>query len=95
MNISVQTNAHGGHIIVYIINSNGIRILTVTDNDQGSCTLVPGFTYRFEFHVWGAQSANYQIQAIVTPVNNGFQPFNWERSYDGAHQDMGGFYFNL
>lgn len=95
MTISIQTSTDSGHIIVYVINSNGVRILSVSDNGQGSCDLVPGFTYRFEFHIWGAQSADYRIHAEVNPVSTGFLPFDWERHYNGPHQDMGGFYFNL
>ena len=95
MQLSIQTKTDGGHIIVYIINSNGVKLVTVRDEGEGSCDLVPGFTYRFEFHVWGAQSADYLIKAKIAPPNPNFEDFNWERHYDGPHQDMGGFYFSL
>lgn len=93
MNLSIQTAAEGGHVIVYVINSHGVRILSVTENNQGSCTLVPGANYRFEFHVWGADSASYEIHASVNPSSAGFEPFDFQRPYQGPHQDMGGFYF--
>lgn len=95
MIINVQTQTQGGHVIVYIINSNGAKILSVRDNSQGSCQLAPGYTYRFEFHVWSSQEADYLIQASVTPPTNSFPDFNWQRHYGEPHQDMGGFYFSI
>jgi hypothetical protein len=95
MNLSVQTTAQGGHLIVYVVNSNNARILTLRDNQQDNVTLAPGFTYRFEFHTWGSEPADYEIHASVNPSNAGFRDFNFARHYDHPDQDMGGFYFTL
>ena len=93
MVISISTSVKNGHLILYLINSNGIKILTLRDNDSASSMVVPGQTYRFEWHVWSAQTSDYQIAASVTPTPVSFPPFNLTRTYNGPHQDMGGFYF--
>jgi hypothetical protein len=95
MNLTIQTQARGGHLIVYVVNSNNVKILTLRDTEQGNINLAPGFTYRFEFHMWAPQPADYEIHASVNPSNNGFPDFNFTRHYDDPQQDMGGFYFTL
>ena len=95
MKITISTNAKGGHLICYLINSNGIKILSLKDTDTATCMLVLGNTYRFEWHVWSATKADYKIDAIVVPVCVGFPDFNWKKNYKDSHQDMGGFYFTV
>ncbi|HRQ30212.1 MAG TPA: hypothetical protein PLU49_09090 [Saprospiraceae bacterium] len=95
MNISIRTQADNGHLILYLINSNGIKILTLRGNENGNCTLVTGHTYRLEWHVWSPTSAYYSINALVETPELGSPPFEWEKSYESPHQDMGGFYFTV
>ena len=95
MNISITTIANNGHLILYIIDSSGLTILQLKDFDSGSVMLVPGHTYRFEWHVWSPSDAEYTIQATVNPDNPGFAPFDFFKQYTGAHRDMGGFYFTV
>lgn len=95
MTISIETTVNNGHLILYLINSNGVKIMTLRDNANNSCMLVPGQTYRFEWHVWSNQEANYTIKAAVEPSVNGFPPLNWQREYNSPHNDMGGFYFSV
>ena len=95
MDISIQTTANNGHLILLLINSSGVTILTLRDSDKGDIMLVPGQTYRFEWHVWSATAADYEIDASVAPASHGFPPFNWKKSYPNADTDMGGFYFTL
>jgi len=94
MTISITTTATGGHLILYLINSNNIRILELHDSDSRQCMLANG-TYRLEWHVWSPHNASYSIQASISPPNPGFPPFNFQRNYQGSHQDMGGFYFTI
>ena len=95
MNLSIATTAVGGHMILYVIDGSGATILKLTDFDSGTVILMPGHTYRFEWHVWGTTDADYGIQAIVDPDNPGFSPFNYAKQYTGAHRDMGGFFFTV
>ncbi|MBX7124132.1 MAG: hypothetical protein K1X47_00445 [Cyclobacteriaceae bacterium] len=95
MILEVTTQAHQGHVLLYIINSNGAKILTLPDSSTASCMLVPGNTYRLEWHLWSAQEADYHLQAKVTPKNAGFPPFDLQRRYKEAAQDFGGFYFTV
>jgi len=95
MDIQIETQAQGGNLIVYVINSNNAKILTVRDNGQGSCNVVPGYNYRIEFHLWGPDSGDYSIQSKVNPANAGFLDLNFQKHYNGPHQDMGGYPFTL
>ena len=95
MKISISTTAKNGHLICHVINGNDVKILSSRDSDSKECMLASGMKYRFEWHVWSSTSAEYKIEADVIPTTPGFPPFNWDKSYDGAHQDMGGFYFTV
>ncbi len=95
MKIDISTAANGGHLICYLMNSNSIKMLTLKDGETGNCSLVPGNTYRFEWHVWSDTNANYAIKAKVDPANIGFPDFDWKKQYDKPLQDMGGFYFSV
>ena len=95
MKITISTTAKDGHLICYLINSNNITILSLKDIDSKNCMLVPGKTYRFEWHVWSPTNAEYKINADVSPANSGFPDLNWEKKYVESHQDMGGFYFSV
>jgi hypothetical protein len=93
MLLTLNTTASNGQLILYIINSNGAKILTLKNNDHGTCLLVPGYTYRMEWHTWSPDSADYHIDAGVDSANPGFPPFVFDKSYDGPSSDLGGFYF--
>jgi hypothetical protein len=96
MTITVQTQANNGHLILYLLDSKENELLKLRDNNSGTTMLVPGKTYRFEWHVWSATSANYSINADTDPSIPGYFPLQWtppQSSYNGPHQDMGGFYF--
>lgn len=98
MNINIQTQANNGHLILYILDSKENELIKLRDNDSGGCMLVPGKTYRLEWHVWASEPADYLIDATVTPDNNAFTPFTWsppQSKYLIPHQDMGGFYFTV
>jgi hypothetical protein len=98
MNIDVQTQANNGHLILYVLDSKNNKLIELRDSTSGSCMLVPGKTYRFEWHVWSSNSADYTIDAKVIPNNNSFPPLHWgppQSSFTGPHQDMGGFYFTI
>lgn len=96
MNITINTIANGGNLILYVIDSNGIKILQMNDSSTSSIMLVPGYTYRFEWHVWSPNAADYTLQATVLPATPGFPPFTPPTYYyDKAHRDMGGFYFTV
>ena len=95
MQINIITQVTGGHILLYVINSSAVTILTLTDKDQNSIMLVPGQTYRFEWHTWGPGDAEYAIDATVVPANPGFPDFHFDKKYTGPNTDMGGFYFTV
>ncbi|MDB5090246.1 MAG: hypothetical protein JWR09_4240 [Mucilaginibacter sp.] len=95
MQLNINTQATNGQLILYVINNSGATILTLRDTDNGSCLIVPGYTYRFEWHTWSPQGADYAINANTDPVNPGFPPFSFSKSYPGPSSDMGGFYFTL
>ncbi len=95
MQLSVNTQSTNGSLQLYIINGRGIKILTVSENEGKNVFLVPGQTYRFEWHVWAPISADYEINAEVTPENDGFKNLSWKKSYSTFHDDMSGFYFTL
>lgn len=95
MTITIKTTNTNGHLIVYVINSSGVTILTAKDGETKSCMLTPGYTYRLEFHMWSSGAAKYKIEANMDPANPGFPPFTFEKEYDDAEQDMGGFYFTV
>lgn len=95
MKLTISTKAKSGQLICYVINANGLYILKLKDSMEGSCQLVPGATYRFEWHTWSSESAEYQIKAVVSPSNPGFPPFDFSRVYPSYHTDMGGFYFTI
>lgn len=82
MNIYIRTNASNGHLILYLINSNGVKMLSLRDIESNGTMLVPGQTYRFEWHVWSPHSAAYEVEATIEPANEGFQRFTWNRAYD-------------
>lgn len=82
-------------MICYAINSNGLYVLKLKDTTEGACILVPGHTYRFEWHTWSAEEAEFEIKAEVLPKNDGFKPFHFKKIYPDAHSDMGGFYFTV
>ncbi|MEI6138949.1 MAG: hypothetical protein WCP85_06785 [Mariniphaga sp.] len=95
MEIKIETTSKDGSLTLYVINSDERKILTLIDNDKGSCTLAPGFTYRFEWHVWSQYNkAAYSIKAEVNPQNANFPPFNWSKTYPNPHQDVGSFPFS-
>jgi len=95
MKITITILAQNGNLIVYLINSNGTKVLSLHDNETGECLIVPGIKYRFEWHVWSPTNADYSIVANVNPPNQGFPPFNWTKSYPEPHQDMGAFDFTI
>lgn len=95
MQLDISTTAQNGQLLLYVINSSGIKILTLKDTDQGKCLLVPGHTYRLEWHSWSPQAAHYEIAAHIDPSTDGFPPFDFKRDYDGPKSDMGGFYFTV
>jgi hypothetical protein len=95
MEIKIETKAKDGHLILYIIDRKENQILVLRDSQKGSCMLVPGKTYRFEWHVWSSKAAEYSITAEVNPENEGFPKFDWAQKYDKAGDDMGGFYFTI
>ena len=95
MNIIINTQAKNGHLFCYLISSENITILSIKDSGSDNCKLIPGSTYRFEWHVWSDMKADYKINAVVSPINQGFPDLNWVKSYGDSHQDMGGFYFSV
>ncbi len=95
MNINIKTTAKNGQLIVYIINKNNVKILTIRENAMGSCLLVPGETYSFEWHTWNPGAAEYAITATVTPNNAGFPPLNLTKNYTTADTDAGIFTFTV
>lgn len=95
MQLTIRTSAQNGHLIVFVINNNNAKILTVTDSSTGVVNLVAGVTYRFEWHNWSPVAADYSIDAVVQPGSPGFPQLNFAKSYDGPHSDLGGFYFTL
>ncbi len=98
MTIHITTQATNGHLILYLMDSKENDIINIRDTGNGSTMLVPGKTYRFEWHVWSATSATYKIQATVSPENPNFPPFDWvppDSDYTSSHQDMGGFFFKI
>jgi|GEM_PF-1821376 len=95
MDIHISTQAKGGQLICYVINSNNIPILKLRDSFTAECVLVPGATYRLEWHTWSAGAAEYKIKARVSPKNDGFPAFNYHKEHAGAHTNMGGFYFTV
>jgi hypothetical protein len=95
MKITISTTSIGGHITCYLIDADDhIIVLSVHDSDTRECELIPGKKYRFEWHVWGITGSEYGITATVDPACIAFPDFNWDKKYDGSHQDMGGFYFS-
>jgi hypothetical protein len=94
MTIQITTAVQGCHLVVKII-SNGHVLLQLTDNDQGSTSLLPGLNYRFEWHVWTATDAHVHIQASVAPANNGFPPLTVDRDYSAGSDDGNLFLFTL
>ncbi len=95
MKISINTTSSKGHLILFILNSNGIEIIRLRENQNDSIMLTPGQTYRFEWHVWCPEASDYEINAEVIPASNNFLPFHLKRSYPSSHQDFGGFYFTI
>ncbi|HTF17807.1 MAG TPA: hypothetical protein VK658_07030 [Chryseolinea sp.] len=93
MTIDINTTATNGHLLVYVLNSNGGQMLTIRDSGSGSCMLVPGKKYRFEWHTWSATPAEYAIDASVNPSSPGFPPLHFDVRYATADEDFGTFEF--
>jgi len=93
MTINITTKANNGHLIVHVKNSAGVIILTVAGTGSGSCMLVPGSSYRFDWYVWSAQAADYSIDASATPPTSGFPQLSFTKKYSSAMEDAGGFPF--
>jgi len=95
MDLNIKTTAKNGQLIVYIINKNNVKILTVHENGTGSCLLVPGEKYSFEWHTWNPAAADYTIIASVTGNPTGFPALNFAKSYSGPATDAGVFSFTV
>jgi hypothetical protein len=95
MKITINTENDGGSLVVYIIDNKEKTILTLKNTDSSTCDLVYGEKYSLEWHVFGADKAEYKIKASVMPQNVGFPEFNMHRKYPDAHEDGSVFSFNL
>lgn len=96
--IKISTTAKNGSLLVYVIRmADNVRLLSVSGNTTGSCTVQVDIKYRIEWHTWSVTAADYSYESTVTPDNACFtpNPYSWKRSYDMQHDDYGGKEFKL
>lgn len=63
MKLKIKTTAENGHIRAYLLNSNNVTILSLSDNESKEILLMPGHKYKLEYHIWSPYAAKYTINS--------------------------------